>query len=138
MEEWRSIPGFPLYEASSLGRIRRKAGTPRTPTARILRPRTRTPKPGRLPYLDVALSSDGKIRTETVHKLVALAFHGPKPSDRHEVAHADGDPSNNASGNIRWATIASNKEDYCRHGKTFRDASGRRRGADGRFLPQAA
>ncbi len=45
-----------------------------------------------------------------------LAFIGAPPTELHEVAHHDGDPSNNAVTNLRWATRAENHADKLRHG----------------------
>ena len=81
---------------------------------------------------------NGVPKMETVHKLVALAFHGPRPSPAHEVAHGDNDVSNNRPDNIRWATVLENKEDYKKTGATYRDTSKRKRGSDGRYVPDAA
>ena len=132
-EVWENIPGYPSYQASSAGRIRRRAGTPRCLSDRILAPKTRQARPGFLPYRDVALSEGGVVKTETVHKLVCLAFHGDRPSAAHEVAHKDGDPANNEATNIRWATVSENKSDYVLHGKTSRTQSARLRAENGRF-----
>ena len=49
-----------------------------------------------------------------IHFLVCTAFHGPKPSENHQVAHADGCPSNVRSDNLRWATPRKiSKIAYC-------------------------
>lgn len=46
-----------------------------------------------------------------VHRLVCEAFHGPKPTPKHEVAHWDGDKTNNTAPNLRWATHKENCQD---------------------------
>ena len=51
-----------------------------------------------------------------VHRLVALAFLGPRPSERHEVAHGDGCRTNNHWTNLRWATHSENMLDRREHG----------------------
>lgn len=38
-----------------------------------------------------------------VHRLVATAFLGEKPSDRHSVDHINGDTTDNRVSNLRWA-----------------------------------
>lgn len=101
-EEWREVPGMAPYQASSLGRIRRR---------RILA--------GRLDedgYRRVSVSLRGKARGVFVHTMVTLAFHGPRPSPRHEVAHCDGKIANNRETNLRWATQLEQAEDKRRHG----------------------
>lgn len=121
-EIWKPIPGEPFYEASSLGRIRsvdrvvpfldRWGNISQRPlVGRVLRAKTRKAAPGKIAYRDVVLCSDGNPHSETVHKLVALAFHGERPTPLHEVAHGNGDPSNNRPDNVRWATSAENKAD---------------------------
>lgn len=54
-----------------------------------------------------------------LHAIVCEAFHGPRPSPRHVVAHADGNPVNNAASNLRWATPAENEADKRAHGRSL-------------------
>jgi hypothetical protein len=49
------------------------------------------------------------------HRLVALAFL-PNPRHLSDVAHNDGDPSNNHVSNLRWSTHRDNQMDMRRHG----------------------
>jgi hypothetical protein len=76
-EEWRGIAGFPAYEVSSDGGIRRQDN------ARPLRV-----TPGSNGYPRVNLGDSG--RDKLVHQLVMEAFAGPAP-DGMEVRHLDGD-----------------------------------------------
>ncbi len=116
-EEWRPIPGCPNYEASSLGRVRRKAGTEGCPISRVLRPKTRKARKGRLAYQEVALSHGGEPKSFLLHRLIALAFHGDPPKDKPIAAHCDGDPKNNRPENIRWATQSENLFDRYKHAR---------------------
>lgn len=52
------------------------------------------------------------------HFLVCETFHGPRP-EGHVVAHRDGNPSNNAVDNLRWASPAENEEDKLLHGRSL-------------------
>jgi hypothetical protein len=56
------------------------------------------------------------------HVLVCEAFHGPRPFPRAEVRHLDGDPSNDAPGNLAWGTRVDNCADTAAHGRTSRGA----------------
>jgi hypothetical protein len=106
-EEWRSVIGFSDYQVSSRGRIRCQA-------------RRRYLRPGDIISLHVLRDGyvvaciDGKNRC--VHRLVCQAFHGDPPSPKHEVAHNDGNCSNNTSENLRWATHKENCADKKIHG----------------------
>jgi NUMOD4 motif/HNH endonuclease len=104
-EEWREVPGHP-YEVSSLGRVRSRR------RELILKPWIAA---GR--YYYVSLGAAVKCG---VHILVALAFVGPKPSPKHEVAHWDRNGFNNERGNIRWALHGENEDDKVRHGTSRR------------------
>jgi hypothetical protein len=61
----------------------------------------------------------GRWHQVSVHTLVAEAFLGQRPEWAHGVAHADGDPANNAVSNLRWATQAENEADKARHGRNM-------------------
>jgi hypothetical protein len=105
-EEWRVVRMDPGYEVSSNGRVRN------TRTGRLL-----SPWYAGAGYLYVRLNRSG-IKTG-VHRLVALAFLGQRPSALHEVAHNDGDSENNHLSNLRWATHKENMSDMRKHGTTY-------------------
>ncbi len=113
-EEWRPVANWPGYEVSSIGRVRSERRRPEGEW-RIL-------KPFKAPYgyVMVALYRDSFMQKFCVHQLVARAFLGPKPSDKHLVAHADNDPKNNHVENLRWATQQENMRDKVRHGTAQR------------------
>lgn len=108
-EEWRSIPGYErTYLVSSLGRVKS-----------VPRPKTRGGllkiKVGKRGYPAVALVQDGRQATHEVHRLVALAFLGPRP-DGAEVRHLDGNPLNSCAVNLAHGTKSENALDKQRHG----------------------
>jgi hypothetical protein len=53
-----------------------------------------------------------------VHHLVLLAFRGPCPPG-YERCHQDGNPSNNALGNLSYGTRRDNVLDAIRHGTHY-------------------
>lgn len=53
-------------------------------------------------------------RTYDVHRLIAKAFC-PNPDNKEQVAHWDGDKSNNQATNLRWASSSENCLDKRRH-----------------------
>jgi hypothetical protein len=114
-EEWRPIPGYErLYRVSSLGRVE---STPR--------PRTRggllRQKIGKRGYPAVSLCKDGHQTTHEVHRLVALAFLGPR-KEGHEVRHLDGNPLNCRAVNLAYGTRSENAQDKRRHGTEYNAA----------------
>lgn len=48
------------------------------------------------------------IGSETVHRIVAFAFHGVPPSEKHVVDHIDRRRNNNRVENLRWVTLSEN------------------------------
>jgi hypothetical protein len=102
-EAWRPVVGFPGYEISDHGSLRR-AGRPI--------------KWGRdtAGYPAVCLYRDGCRFGRKVHRLVAESFIGPKPTPKHEIAHGDGNKRNPHVSNLRWATRAENIADRLLHG----------------------
>lgn len=119
-EEWRQIAGHPDYEVSSLGRVRSLARSVIHKNGKICRVRGRILRPstsGKRLYLHVHISRRG---TRYVHALVCEAFHGPRLTPKHEVAHWDGDKRNNRAANLRWATHRENVRDKFRQGTDVR------------------
>lgn len=108
--EWRRCEQAPNYEVSSDGRVRRVIGPYNRSGEKVLRPSLVCG------YKQVVLMVYGKRTTFRVSRLVATAFIGDPPSDRHEAAHWDGDRANNDRSNLRWATPTENSEDKLRHG----------------------
>lgn len=107
-EIWAPISQYEgLYEVSTLGRVR---SLPRATTSgKILKPHQDRNS------VCVTLSKDNDRRTKRVHSLVAISFLGSKPADKDLVAHWDGDFTNNALSNLRWATFSENEADKRRH-----------------------
>lgn len=116
-EQWAPIDGFPGYSVSSPGRVRSEQRTVLYESGKTqsVRERIMSPAKKRSGHLTVMLHGDEDRRLH-VHRLVAAAFIGAQPSQLHEVAHRDGDPSNNAASNLRWATRAENHGDKVAHG----------------------
>ena len=94
-EEWRSVPDWPSYEVSSLGRVRRLSGRFKKPTIH--------PKG----YLRVNLHIDHDYKTMKVSRLVAAAFL-PTFQNNLQVDHIDGVQTNNSVNNLRMATSSEN------------------------------
>lgn len=116
IEEWRQVVGYSNYAVSSQGRVRRIRPSPRHPAnGRCLKPRA-----GKRGHLYVNLYGDCGPVSNYVHRLVAIAFIGPPPSPKHQVAHWDGNASNNTVGNLRWATSKENSQDSIRLGRNRR------------------
>jgi hypothetical protein len=123
IEEWRVIAGFPAYEVSNYGRVRRRlpAHSGRSVFTRRGKPQVRVGKllkPAIVKgYYQVQLyTGHGRGRLRKVHALVCEAFHGPRPTPKHEAAHDDGNKLNNYYRNLYWATRRQNSLDQHRHG----------------------
>lgn len=110
-EEWRPVPDWPLYAVSDFGRIKRIRGPGRRED-RLLKLR-----PSPKGYGKVSLSGRRRqSKNFLAHRLVAMAFLGPPPSPRHEVAHADGVASNGRLDNLSWKLPKENAAMKWLHG----------------------
>lgn len=106
MVEWRPCAGYPDYEISEHGAVRRISSHARWGC------REKTPWL-RNGYIFVKMPGN---KSEKVHRLVAFSFIGAPPSPKHEVAHGDGTRTNNHFTNLRWATRSENMKDAVAHG----------------------
>lgn len=117
IEEWRVIPGYPLYEASSAGRIRswavRGYRGKRSKKASVLKAEAHF----RDQHLSLRLGKGSK--RWGVHVLVAMAFH-VLPEPGLEVRHLNGNPRDNRPSNLCWGTCAENQADRELHGTVAR------------------
>lgn len=119
-EEWRPVAGSHGYEVSDQGRVRswwKRGGLPVRQLAdcpHILSGRIRAASGG---YASVSLPGgpNGNYRSATVHRLVAAAFHGPCP-DGMEVAHLNGDCTDNRAVNLAYVTHVENEQHKKVHG----------------------
>jgi hypothetical protein len=71
-----------------------------------------------------------------VHRIILETFAGPCPPGC-ESRHLDGNPANNYSENLQWATHTENQRDRFKHGTTNigeRSASAKLREVDVRFI----
>lgn len=102
-EEWRIVADCPVYEVSSLGRVRR--GLKIVAGSR-----------SSAGYRRVILSADGKRCEALVHRLVACAFIGPCP-DGFQVNHKDAVRDNNVPANLEYLTPADNVKYSWRMGR---------------------
>ncbi|XZE33772.1 NUMOD4 motif-containing HNH endonuclease [Pirellulaceae bacterium SH501] len=111
-EVWLPVPGYEeLYEISSIGRLRRKSASKMAPAGYVMKCRLDVHG-----YPRYSLSQRRKYWTVQAHRLVAIAFLGPPPFPKAQVAHYDGNKQNNHVSNLRWATQKENAADNVRLG----------------------
>lgn len=104
-ERWRTIPDFPSYDVSDLGRVRSRKYT----QPRVMKPRNVRG------YRAVCLRRDNRSYHLRIPRLVLETFVGPCP-DGCEAAHLDGSKTNDALDNLAWVTHQENIEHKRWHG----------------------
>jgi len=97
IEQWMLIDGYNNYEVSSFGRIRNNV-------TNLIRKQYVRPDQ----YHTIRLSLKSKVKTYTVHRLVAFAFCD-KPDKCDLVDHFDRNPQNNHISNLRWTNTSENQ-----------------------------
>lgn len=115
-EQWRPVAGFEgLYEVSNLGRVKtlRRYGVPE----RIHKGHRNTHR-AHDGHIDICLRKDGRNFSTQAHRLVMLAFVGPRP-DRADIRHLNGDPTDNRLVNLAYGSRSENLRDQVRHGVHF-------------------
>jgi hypothetical protein len=107
-EEWRDVPNFEGYQASSLGKIR---GIDRFRQGRsglrLIRGQEMKQMPNKKGYPEVRLRKNGT-HTRLVHKLVASAFL-VKSEGCTQINHINGIKTDNSVINLEWVTQSQNQ-----------------------------
>jgi hypothetical protein len=107
-EVWKIVVGFPEYEVSNFGRIKRVSAATGTRIGKFVNPWVTKNK-----YLMVGLSQKSKVSYKLVHRLVAEAFVGGVKG--MDVCHNDGVRHNNKLSNLRVDTRKGNMSDVYKH-----------------------
>lgn len=119
MENWKDIKGYEgLYEVSDLGRVRRKESKVRTGIRyndyRVVKEKMLKQNLKRNGYLTVDLSKDNKVKTTSIHRLVATAFC-ENPEGKKVVNHINAIKTDNRAVNLEWCTDRENKDHALRN-----------------------
>lgn len=120
--EWRECKGFPSYEVSNDGQVRRRVDALQGQKARRAGSMLK-PKRARSGHLMVRLYQNGRAHTPRIHRLVAVAFLGDPPGPQYVCCHNNGNPADNRLSNLRWDTQAGNLADTLRHGTRAQGAT---------------
>jgi len=110
MENWKEIPSFAgYYEASDLGRIRRKKGETIYKDGRVANFSQTILKPSltNKGYNRVYLSMNSNKYTKSVHRLVAETFID-NPESKKTVNHINMNKLDNSVSNLEWMTNKEN------------------------------
>lgn len=112
-EIWKDIPGFPHYQASSHGHIRRIS----CQFGMLLNPIVLTGHKNANGYMQVKVSVPGNgSKKRYVHQLIMLAFHGKDRQNRPTINHKNGVRHDNSVENLEYATWADQGKQRQIHG----------------------
>nr|DAE52097.1 MAG TPA: homing endonuclease [Caudoviricetes sp.] len=109
-EVWKDILGYEgIYQVSNLGNIKSLSREVAMPNGgvRLIKELIKVPSTDNDGYYHVGLSQNGKMKTFTIHRLVALHFLEINPS-KNIVNHIDEDKNNNKAENLEWVTHTEN------------------------------
>lgn len=106
--EWRAIAGYPNYQVSSDGRVRKGGRTLRATLSRYGHKKVTL-------YNGTKHGPVARGRRIQVHHLVALAFIGQPPFKGAIVRHKNGHAEDNTVANLTWGTHEENTQDRVHH-----------------------
>ena len=115
MEVWKDIKDYEdYYQVSNQGRVRRKDGYVNSGIKhndkRFVKGKVLKQSLKRNGYLTVDLSKNYKVKTVSVHRLVANHFCGKTTEEQTEVNHINCNKQDNRAENLEWVTPQRNKE----------------------------
>lgn len=116
-EEWRSIEGLDgMYEVSNFGNVRSRL-KPGNHRNKLGNPRILKVRLDKRGYGTISLpfGHGGKYVTKSVHTLVANEFLGKRPEGK-EIAHLNGDSTDNRACNLEYVTHKENESHKKLHG----------------------
>lgn len=104
-ENWKDILGYPGYQVSNKGRVRRLSA--RYNSYYLLQPHANKRNDGRV-Y--ISIEKDGKRKNFILSRLVAHAFVPGYSNVKNTVNHKDGNVSNNCADNLEWLSQSDNNK----------------------------
>lgn len=120
-EVWKSLPGVPGIEVSTLGNVRtldRVVSSEKY--TRFIKGHVLKQRGNNYGYMLVNIPIAGKWTTKSVHRLIAKTFI-PNQDNLPEVNHRDCDRTNNNVSNLEWCTGSYN----CQYREKFGEALSR-------------
>lgn len=107
-EIWKDIVGYEgLYQVSNLGNVKRLKGYKGRGKGYIVEEHLIQPSINSRGYQNVVLCKNGKTKTFTMHRLVAIAFLD-NPDNLPQVNHKDENKTNNCVDNLEWCDSVYN------------------------------
>jgi len=109
-EIFKPVVGFEgKYEVSNLGRVKslKRSVTDSMGRIKSFDESFKLPTLASTGYLIVSLRDKSKRKSDSIHRLVALAFI-PNPENKPEVNHINGDKKDNRVDNLEWVTRSEN------------------------------
>lgn len=103
---YKTLPIAPHYNVSECGTSIINTLTNHSVTLRKQRKADKTPT-GYI-YATILHGEGFYLKQISVHRLVAMSFHGMPPEGKPWVNHKDGDKANNHASNLEWTSISDN------------------------------
>ena len=104
-EIWKDILGYPEYQVSNMGRVKRYAKKNNEYYEIIPMKNVRTNRH----YISL-INDCGKRKNLLLHRIVCFSFVEGYSEENNTVNHIDGDTDNNSSSNLEWGSQSKNNK----------------------------